>query len=169
MRFQSGQQIVWIEAAKPSPKAGLPLGGGCCTATPTDGYFAGDTVVTQADGNTIAIADERVGNRVRSSSGATESISAVTSTTLASSSAMFIKLEDGRQLIASPNATIWTPNGPVAADEFQPGDELLTRNGPSHIATISMDRYSGEADQLQVDAPRGTFIANGIVVGWPQP
>jgi hypothetical protein len=169
VRFQSGQLIVWIEAAKPSPTGGLSLGSGCCTTTPAPGYFAGNSSVIQADGSSIAIADEEVGNRVRSYQGAQERISGTTSTTLDSSSMMFIQLDDGSRLIASPNATIWIPDGPRLAESLQPGDEVDTISVPSVIATISMGRYSGEADQLEVEGPNGNFIANGTIISWPQP
>jgi hypothetical protein len=134
-----------------------------------------DTTVLLADGGTAPI--DAINNDNRVVSGIGDATPQVTATTRAyhddnggRDPMLRLKTEGGLSLLLSSHHPVITPErGPVAAEDLQAGDTVLTADGAQSIAGIEPEDYNNQlVFNLQVprdDGEIGTFVANGIIVG----
>ncbi|HTZ43290.1 MAG TPA: Hint domain-containing protein [Jatrophihabitans sp.] len=136
--------------------------------------LAEGTEVTLADGSTLPI--ERVDNTVRVRTGDNGSLGVEATTRgLHKAGALRLSTRDGQSLVLTAGHPVGTPDGLRRAGDLVAGDEVLTGQGSTTVATVESIDYDGVFANLKLvdeqDRARGlggavgTFLANGIVVG----
>jgi hypothetical protein len=138
------------------------------------------TQVTLADGSTKRIEEIENLYRVQTGMGGTLGVEATTrglhrDGERPNSKVFRLETEQGRELTLSAVHPVITPEGPLAAMDLRPGDEVLTAAGRDAVKACKPVPYEGlvfnlmlvdEDDRARgVSAPFASFLANGIVVG----
>jgi hypothetical protein len=149
----------------PRPSEGEAIGGGCCPSSAPYAELTQGTAVAMGDGTSVPAENLQAGDVIRTLTGGTAAIIFTTSQRVRTMRVLFIQTEAGRGLTVTPSSAVYTPDGEVPADELEPGDNLLTEDGPDRVASITIESYSGTVSALALEGAGEFFVASGLVVG----
>jgi hypothetical protein len=158
IRLKAGRVVSIVP-----PGRALPLGSGCCTTPQSEGALAAATPIALADGTTASAGTLTAGDVVNSANGSSAEILYAGHANGFFPIVVYIRLEDGRQLVAAPGTEVVTENGPEQANQLGPGDVVETAEGTATVAQVASGSYTRPMTALAVGG-NGAFFANGVLV-----
>jgi hypothetical protein len=72
--------------------------------------------------------------------------------------------DGGRSLMTGPATPVWTPDGPVRAEELVPGGQVLMDGATATVASVEAASYDGMVVALGLEGAQA-YVANGFIVG----
>jgi hypothetical protein len=157
--------LTAISILRPT-RDGEAVGGGCCaTALPWAGVSQ-NTAVEMEDGSSLGVDTVQIGEEVRSGNplGAAAEVFYTGSAHVRDARMINLTTDGGRSLMTGPATPVWTPDGPVRAEELVPGGQVLMDGATATVASVEAASYDGMVVALGLEGAQA-YVANGFIVG----